>query len=114
MATQVITSNSSAATPTTAINSTKIKVVATSPPGIVGNIFYAIGATPALASSAVSFSNCEMLPTGEVRFINMKGLGNSIAFQNYLNSTKMLVAVTECGTVFQSALNQNSTTFKNT
>ena len=112
MATQVL-STLSGKIVSSAINSTMVRAtISAAASGIIGNVFYAIGNTSVIANNAVGTANCDLITTGQVRYINMQGLGNFIAVISENGAVK--VVITECGTVFQSALNQNSTTFKNT
>lgn len=83
------------------LSSTKIKVVANN------TCVYAINAPATLTS------NVGQIPQNEVTYINMGGIGNKISVLPATGAST-IITVTECGTVYQSALNQNSTTFKNT
>ena len=87
---------------TNTINSTKVKVVANAA------CVYAINAPATLTANVGA-----MIPANFPAYINMTGIGNRISILP-VAGTSTAVTVTECGTVFQSAMNQNSTTFKNT
>jgi hypothetical protein len=54
-----------------------------------------------------------MIPANFPTHINMTGIGNRISVLPVAGGSTT-ITVTECGTVFQSAVNQNSTTFLNT
>ena len=54
-----------------------------------------------------------LIPANFPTYINMTGIGNRISVLP-VSGVNTAITLTECGTVFQSALNQNSTTFKNT
>lgn len=84
------------------INSTKVKVVANTA------CVYAINA-PATLTANVG----PMIPANFPTYINMGGIGKTLSVLP-VNGASTTITVTECGTVYQSALNQNSTTFKNT
>ena len=83
------------------INSTKVKVVANTA------CVYAINA-PATLSSNVG----AMIPANFPTYINMTGIGNKISVLP-VGGVSTAVTVTECGTVYQSSLNQNSSTYLN-
>ena len=87
------------------INSTKVKVIAN------GACYYAIN------ENASPLSNVgPMIPGNFPTYINMQGIGNtlSICATNSTGTSVTGITITECGTVYQSAVNQNSTTFYNT
>jgi hypothetical protein len=84
------------------IASTKVKVVANAA------CVYAINAPATLTSNVGA-----MIPANFPTYINMGGIGNKISVLPVAGSNTA-ITVTECGTVYQSALNQNSTTFLNT
>lgn len=52
-----------------AITSTKAKVTANA------SVHYAVGVSP-----TAYVGNCDVIPAGTTRFINMEGLGNKLAF----------------------------------
>jgi hypothetical protein len=54
-----------------------------------------------------------MIPANFPTYINMTGIGNRISVLPVAGGSTA-ITLTECGTVFQSAVNQNSTTFLNT
>ena len=83
------------------INSTKVKVVANTA------CVYAINA-PATLSSNVG----AMIPANFPTYINMTGIGNKISVLP-VGGVSTAVTVTECGTVDQRSLNQNSSTYLN-
>lgn len=87
---------------TTTINSTKVKVLANT------SCVYAIDA-PATLSANVG----PMIPANFPTFINMGGIGKKISVLPVAGASTT-ITVTECGTVYQSAVNQNETTFLNT
>lgn len=93
MATQIVSAvtGSSTATATPSV-STKVRVNTN-----VGAVYYAVGLTP-----VANATTCEIIPAGSVRYINMKGLGNSIAFLAVTTATT--VSVTDCGVVNASSL----------
>lgn len=93
---------STAANVSSVINSTKVKVVANAA------CLYAIN-VPATTSSNVG----AMIPANFPTYINMGGIGNKLSVLPVAGGSTAITA-TECGTVYQSSLNQNSTTFKNT
>ena len=86
----------------TTINSTKVKVVANN------TCVYAINA-PATLTSNVG----PLIPQNIPVFVNMGGIGKQLSVLP-TTGTSTVITVTECGTVSQSAVNQNSTTFLNT
>lgn len=87
---------------TNTINSTKVKVVANAA------CVYAINAPATLTANVGA-----MIPANFPAYINMTGIGNRISVLP-VSGVNTAITLTECGTVFQSAMNQNSTTFKNT
>ena len=52
-----------------------------------------------------------MIPANQTVYINTLGLNNILAV-NAVSGTAQ-ISVVECGTVYQSAMNQNSTTYLN-
>ena len=87
---------------TNTINSTKVKVVANAA------CVYAINAPATLTANVGA-----LIPANFPTYINMTGIGNRISVLP-VSGVDTAITVTECGTVFQSALNQNSTIFENT
>lgn len=87
---------------TNTINSTKVKVVANAA------CVYAINVPATLTANVGA-----MIPANFPAYINMTGIGNRISVLP-VSGVNTAITLTECGTVFQSAMNQNSTTFKNT
>jgi hypothetical protein len=83
------------------INSTKVKVIANAA------CVYAINA-PATLTANVG----PMIPANFPTYINMGGIGRQLSILPVAGGSTAITA-TECGTVYQSSLNQNSTTFKN-
>jgi hypothetical protein len=67
------------------ITSTKVRVVANAA------VHYAIGVSPIAYRG-----NCDLIPADTVRYINMEGVGNKIAF-NPTNNVTAEVSVVECG-----------------
>ena len=86
---------------TTTINSTKVKVLANAA------CVYAINAPATLTANVGA-----MIPANFPTYINMTGIGNRISVLPVAGGSTA-ITVTECGTVYQSAVNQNSTTFLN-
>ena len=85
----------------TNINSTKVKVLANAA------CVYAINA-PATLTANVG----PMIPANFPTYINMTGIGNKISVLPVAGGSTA-ITVTEIGTVYQAAMNQNSTTFNN-
>ncbi len=83
------------------LNSTKVKVVANT------TCVYAIDA------QATITSNIGQIPQNVPTFINMGGIGKKLSVLP-AGGASTVITVTEIGTVYQSSMNQNSTTFKNT
>ena len=77
------------------INSTKVKVVANA------TCVYAINAPATLTS------NVGQIPQNVITYINMGGIGNQLSVLP-VSGSSTAVTVTECGTVYQSSLNQNT------
>ena len=75
------------------IASTKIRVTVGANP-----VFYAVGVNP----TAVTTGTCELLPAESVRYINMQGLNNIIAFVSPSGTSN--VSVTTIGTVSPSSV----------
>ena len=80
---------------TNTINSTKVKVVANAA------CVYAINAPATLAANVGA-----LIPANFPTYINMTGIGNRISVLP-VSGVNTAITVTECGTVYQSALNQN-------
>lgn len=80
---------------TNTINSTKVKVVANAA------CVYAINAPATLTANVGA-----MIPANFPTYINMTGIGNRISVLP-VAGTSTAITLTECGTVFQSAMNQN-------
>ena len=78
------------------INSTKVKVLANTA------CVYAINA-PATLTANVG----PMIPANFPTYINMTGIGNQLSILP-VSGASTAITVTECGTVYQSSLNQNS------
>lgn len=83
------------------LNSTKVKVVANAA------CVYAINAPATLTANVGA-----MIPANFPTYINMGGIGNKLSVLP-VAGTSTTITATECGTVYQSAMNQNSTTFLN-
>lgn len=83
------------------INSTKVKIVANTA------CVYAINAPATLTANVGA-----VIPANFPTYINMGGIGKQLSVLP-VSGASTTVSVTECGTVYQSSLNQNSTTFKN-
>ena len=84
------------------INSTKVKVVANTA------CVYAINAPATLTANVGA-----MIPANFPTYINMGGIGRTLSVLPVSGASTAITA-TECGTVYQSSVNQNSTTFINT
>lgn len=97
----VVTSTAANVAGANVINSTKVKVVANT------TCVYAINAPATITS------NVGQIPQNVPTFINMGGIGKTLSVLP-AGGVSTVVTLTEIGTVYQSALNQNSTTFKNT
>ena len=80
---------------TNTINSTKVKVVANAA------CVYAINAPATLTSNVGA-----MIPANFPTYINMTGIGNRISVLP-VSGVNTAITLTECGTVYQSAMNQN-------
>ena len=93
---------STAANVSSVLNSTKIKVIANTA------CVYAINAPATLTANVGA-----MIPANFPTYINMGGIGRTLSILP-VSGASSAVTATECGTVYQSSLNQNSTTFVNT
>jgi hypothetical protein len=100
MATQTLIVTTSANT--APLSSTKVKVVANNA------CYYAIDGVASATANVGA-----MIPANFPVSVNMGGIDKRLAVAS-VNGTSTGVTVTEIGTVYQSALNQNSTTFLNT
>lgn len=87
---------------TAPINSTKVKVVANN------QCFFAINGIANVTSNAGS-----IIPANTPTSVNMQGLGNNLSLASVTGGST-IVTVQEIGTVYPSAMSQNSTTFLNT
>jgi hypothetical protein len=96
MATQVIAVTGTSQT-TSAIQGDKVKVVTGS-----ASLFYRVGSAPIAYQS-----NCEILPSNTVSYINMQGLNNKIAF--IIGSGTGNVSVTECAIIANSSVTTSVT-----
>ena len=103
MASYTVVTSTAANVPgnTTTLSSTKVKVVANAA------CVYAINAAATLTSNVGP-----MIPANFPTYINMGGIGTKISILP-VAGTSTTVTVTECGTVYSSAMNQNSTTYLN-
>lgn len=90
----VVTATAANVAGANSLNSTKIKVVANN------TCTYAINAAATLTS------NVGQIPQNVPTYINMGGIGNKISVLPAAGSST-IITVTECGTVYQSAMNQN-------
>ncbi len=97
----VVTSTAANVAGAAVLNSTKVKVVANA------TCVYNIDAPATITS------NVGQIPQNVVTFINMGGIGKKLSVLPTAG-TSTVITVTECGTVYQSALNQNSTTYYKT
>jgi hypothetical protein len=89
---QVITASTSGSTSSSAIQSTKVRVSVGAYP-----VYYAVGSSPTASSTG-----CEIIPAQTVRYINMQGLGNEIAFLAIGGAST--VTVQQIGTVYASSI----------
>lgn len=93
MATQVINAVSSGSVAVTSpVLSTKARVTTSTAP-----VYYAVGATPVANSTT-----CELIPANSIRYVNMEGVNNFIAFLSASGSGE--VSVTDIGEVFSRAV----------
>jgi hypothetical protein len=74
-----------------AITSTKAKVTANA------SVHYAVGVSP-----TAYIGNCDVIPAGTTRYINMEGLGNKLAF--ITNTSVAEVSVVAVGYVSPTAI----------
>ena len=84
------------------ISSTKVRVTTNS-----NAAFYAVGINP----TAYSTGNCEMLPANSVRYVNMQGLGNKIAFVLPPTGTSGNISITTIGAVEAAGQSASTTTY---
>jgi len=70
------------------ITSTKVRVMSNVA------VHYSVGANPAAFPG-----NCEILPSNTVRYVNMEGLNNKLAFCISGGDTVGKVSIVPCGTV---------------
>ena len=98
----VVTTTAANVAGSNVLNSTKVRVVANNA------CVFAINAAATLTSNVGP-----MIPANRPVDINMGGIGKTISVLP-TGGASTAVTVTEIGTVYQSALNQNSTTFLNT
>ena len=89
----IVVAATSSSTASGAITSTKARVVSTVP------VQFAVGANP-----TANNSNCEVISANTVRYINMQGLNNQIAFIAVSGGASGTVSVTPCGTVYASSI----------
>ena len=92
---QIINANSSASGQTIAITSTKAKVTANA------SVHYAVGVNP-----TAYIGNCDVIPAGTTRYINMEGLGNKLAFITISGASE--VSVVNVGYVAPSTISGNA------
>ena len=90
----VVTATAANVAGANSLNSTKIKVVANT------TCVYAINAPATLTA------NVGQIPQNVPTYINMGGIGNKISVLP-AGGASTVITVTECGTVYQSAMNQN-------
>jgi hypothetical protein len=93
----IITANSSTSGQTPAISSTRAKVTANA------HVHYNVGANPTAYAG-----NCDVIPAGTTRFINMEGLNNKLAFITATGTAE--VTVVTVGYVANSAIPQVQST----
>lgn len=98
---QVVYTSTSSSQTVGPFSSTKVRVTNGANP-----VFYAVGANPTAYAG-----NCEIIAPNAVRYINMQGLNNSIAFLGNVGAST--VSVTQIGAVYASSMAQNSTTYLN-
>lgn len=84
------------------LNSTRVRIVANNA------CVYAIDAAATLTSNVGA-----AIPANTPTDVNLGGIGKKISVLPTGGASTAITA-TEIGTVYQSAMNQNSTTFKNT
>jgi len=96
----VVTSTAANVAGANTLNSTKIEVIANT------TCVYAINAQATLTS------NVGQIPQNVPTYVNMGGIGNKISVLP-AGGASTIITITEIGSVSQSALNQNSTTFWN-
>ena len=84
---QVLTVSTASSTATSAITSTKARVSSNA-----SAVFYSVGSNPTAFTG-----NCELIPQNSVRYINIQGANNKIAF--IAASQAATVTVEPCGTV---------------
>lgn len=87
---QVINAGTSSSVQSSAITTTKVRVTANAA------VHYQVGVSPVAYSG-----NCEIIAANSVRYINMEGLGNKIAFLG--SSQTAAVTVVAIGTVATTA-----------
>ena len=97
----VVTSTAANVAGANVLNSTKVKVVANT------TCVYAIDAPATITS------NIGQIPQNVPTYVNMGGIGKKLSVLPATGASTV-ITITEIGTVYQSAMNQNSTTFKNT
>jgi hypothetical protein len=96
----VVTSTAANVAGANVINSTKVKVVANT------TCVYAIDAPATITS------NIGQIPQNVPTYINMGDIGRKLSVLP-AGGASTVITLTEIGTVYQSAVNQNSTTFLN-
>jgi hypothetical protein len=90
----VVTSTAANVAGANNLNSTKVRVVANT------TCVYAIDAPATITS------NVGQIPQNVITYINMGGIGKKLSVLP-AGGANAVITVTECGTVYQSALNQN-------
>lgn len=98
---QVVYTSTSSSQSVGPFSSTKVRVTNGANP-----VFFAVGATPTAYAG-----NCEIIAPNSTRYVNMQGLNNSIAFLGNVGAST--VTVTQIGTVYATAVAQNSSTYLN-
>ena len=96
----VVTSTAANVAGVNVINTTKVKVVANT------TCVYNIDAPATITS------NVGQIPQNVITFINMGDIGRRLSVLP-ASGASTVITLTEIGTVYQSAVNQNSTTFLN-
>ena len=90
---QIIIATTGSSVQTTAITTTKVRVSANAA------VHYAVGSNPTAYGA-----NCEIITANSVRYINMEGLGNKLAFLGSTNTAE--VSVVNIGYVAPSTIVQ--------
>lgn len=99
---QVLGVTTASSVSTSTISSTKARVTNSGP----NPVYFAVGP----AGTAAFANNCEMIPSGTIKFVNMLGsITNVISFLANVGSTN--VTVQQIGSVSSTAMAQNSNVY---